>query len=430
MTSERDQEMQARIRRARGHFAAMAGAYALGVFNDNFFKQAAILLAQYHGSGWLKGVAAAIFALPYMIFPAWAGWLADRFVKRRVVIGAKGLELAAMVCGAAGVWLGPGAVGWVLMLAMIGLMGLQSCIFSPALNGALPELYPREYVPVANGILKAATTVAILLGIATAGHAIAPRAPAILGIPWGRLIVGVVVLAVAGAGLLLSFGVPERPAAAPGKPFPWSGPLETVRELNRIRNDPLLFRIVAANALVWGIGSLEVLTVAALGHDELHVNEAVTGNLMFAEMFGIAAGALLVAALSRKGPPLRLLGPAAAALGASSLACLAIPHVPGGQRVMASAAILFLMGASGGMILVPCESFIQVRPKAEKRGSVIAAANFAAFGVIILAGIASSIADHYIAASTFLAGLGALGFPLAWWFRKAVRETPPEDSGA
>jgi len=221
MKSQRNGRIREQIRQARGHFAAMAGAYALGVFNDNFFKQAAILLAQYHNSGWLKGVAAAIFALPYLIFPAWAGWLADRFVKRRVVIAAKVLELAAMVCGAAGVWIGPGVLGWSLMLAMIGIMGLQSCIFSPALNGALPELYPREYVPVANGILKAVTTVAILVGMATAGHAIGPRTPLVFGIPWGRFLVGLVVLGIAGMGLLLSFGVPRRPAAAPDTDW-WS----------------------------------------------------------------------------------------------------------------------------------------------------------------------------------------------------------------
>ena len=130
------------IKEARGKFIAMAATYCLGVFNDNYFKQAAMLMAVSAGLSGLQGTATVLFALPFILFSSSAGWLADRFPKRGVVIATKALELAAMLIGAVGVIM----TSWTCILAMVFLMGWQSTLFSPALNGAIPELYPAEYV--------------------------------------------------------------------------------------------------------------------------------------------------------------------------------------------------------------------------------------------------------------------------------------------
>ena len=93
----------------------MAGAYTLGVFNDNFFKQAALVLAVAAGRNSMQGFALAVFTLPFLIFSAPAGWMADRFPKSKVVIGAKACELLAMLAGAAGICLGH----WSLIFTML-----------------------------------------------------------------------------------------------------------------------------------------------------------------------------------------------------------------------------------------------------------------------------------------------------------------------
>ena len=129
------------------------------------FRQATLLLAVSAGKVEFQQYAIMLFGLPYLLFAAPAGWLADRFSKRRIVIGAKALEVAAMICGAIGVCTNT----WGLMFAMVGLMGLQSAIFSPSLSGSIPELYPPSYVTAANAKLRVATTGAILLGIGLAG---------------------------------------------------------------------------------------------------------------------------------------------------------------------------------------------------------------------------------------------------------------------
>ena len=86
----------------RSKFSYMTATYCLGVFNDNFFKQVAMLLAVTLGLSQLQGYATLLFALPFILFSSIAGWVADRFSKKRVVIVSKGVELCAMLVGAVG----------------------------------------------------------------------------------------------------------------------------------------------------------------------------------------------------------------------------------------------------------------------------------------------------------------------------------------
>ena len=163
-----DQYLRQQVRRARGNFFAMAATYSLGAFNDNLFKMAAILMAVGAGMSNFRGHATIIFALPFILLAAPCGWLADRFSKRTIVIAAKLLELVAMICGVVGIV----TASWPLILVMVFLMATQSAIFSPSLNGSIPELFPAEYVVRANGYVKMAVTTAILLGTALAGAAL------------------------------------------------------------------------------------------------------------------------------------------------------------------------------------------------------------------------------------------------------------------
>ncbi|MHC4984726.1 MAG: MFS transporter, partial [Planctomycetota bacterium] len=144
-----DDSLRQQARAGRKNFLAMAAAYSLGVFNDNFYRRSVVVLAILSGAiaeGWVL----VIFAAPYVMFAWVAGWLADRFSKHRVVVLAKALELVAMSLG--GVALVTG--NWPLLLAMVFVMALQSCLFGPSLNGSIPELYPAAYVPRANSLLN------------------------------------------------------------------------------------------------------------------------------------------------------------------------------------------------------------------------------------------------------------------------------------
>jgi len=141
----KDTELKTLVRQAHRKFASMVAAYSLGVFNDNFFKQAMMMLAVAAGLEHMQGWATIVFTLPFILFAAPAGWMADRFTKRNIIVGAKGLEVMAMIIGAAGIYL----LSWPLIFIMLFVMALQSTIFSPARGNR-----PASQIPVPN-IIKA-----------------------------------------------------------------------------------------------------------------------------------------------------------------------------------------------------------------------------------------------------------------------------------
>jgi hypothetical protein len=370
-----DSRAKDRFGSARGQFAAMTGAYALGAFNDNFFKTAVILLA-FGMEHWVM----VVFFLPFILLSAQAGWMADRFPKRSVVIFAKALELAAMLCGAAGIIVG----SWPLIMAMLVIMATQSAIFSPSLKGSIPELYPPSGVIKANAVLQAVVTVAILAGTGLAGHALGLKGP-----PWGtasfgRVVVGLVVVAVALVGVVIGLFVPRRPAADPTVRFPWRGLWDTMATLWSLRKDSLLAIILVADVFVWFVGSLLIPILSRLSLKQFFWEEAGASNLLV----GVVVGGLIAARIPHDRRWYRLLPWMAVAMAALAAVVPFAPLVPPAYQRVFLYSLLAMMGIAGGVMLIPCESFIQVRPDPERKGAVIAAANCAAFiGMLLSAGV-------------------------------------------
>jgi MFS family permease len=376
-----DELLKERVRKARGRFAAMAATYFVGVFNDNFFKQTALIMAIALNRPHLQGYAAFIFTLPFILFAAPAGWCADRFPKRSIVIIAKLLELAAMIFGAFGIYY----VNWTLILVMLGIEGLQAAVFSPALNGAIPELYPAEYVLKANAIIRMISTTAILAGIAAAGFVLDVPG-SIRGVPLNRIMVAAVVICISAVGVVMSFAVPKFPAASPRAPLPWKGPIDTVKTLLGIRGDLLLAVSIIANAFFWYIATLGALVVNQLGLSEFALSASATSSLVVAELLGIALGGLLSTRLVAGKRWYRALPLICILMALCMVSIAALGYVHGLVRGVCLAGTLFVMGAGGGAFMIPLESFIQVRPAADRKGATIAASNFAAFTGILFSG--------------------------------------------
>ncbi len=409
-----DEATRLQVRRGRSKFAAMAATYGLGVFNDSFFRQSAMLLAVGWGLKNMQGWIMVVFALPYVLLAAPAGWLADRFAKRHVVIAAKLLELLAMGCGAVGICTG----NWGLILAMVFTMGLQSCLFSPALNGSIPELYPAVYVSRANATLKVVVTAMILGGIATAGVTMSRHAAAWGGISQGRWLVAGGAVAIAALGVLGSFGVPYRPAASPNAVFPWTGPWETMRELATIWRDPLLRVVVAADAFAWFIGALLMPLINELAMVQWGYSEGMAGAIVAAELVGVAIGGILGSRLA-VGPRWFVVLP----VGALAMAALlgltgAVPALPAAMQLPAVFVLLPLIGVAGGLFMIPCEAFVQVRPSADRKGVVIASVNFVVFSGIMLSGLVANLLIKRLPPTLGIAMAGAMALPVGvvlWW---------------
>ena len=396
------------IRRGRMFFIAMAVAYTLGNFNDNFNKQAVSLLALSHHHTGLPGLITILFTLPFLLFYAAAGWLADRFPRRRVIIASKVMELIFLSLGGAGIM----TLNWPLIVAVIFLMAVQATIFGPALSGCIPDVYPESYVVHANARLTSATTGGILLGVVAAGLALNLRGT-VQGLPLGRLVAACSLVVVSIVGLLVSFGVPYRPAGNPKEPFPWAGPLSSLRDLWNLRTDGLLTAAVITYAYFWFIAGLQILFINKMGKVQFGLSDATTSYLALAEMLGVVIGSLAAGKIIAQSNGLWITPGATATLavflGLSGLA----PAFPGPGKIIFLLSMLACAGVAGGLIMVPLGSFFQTRPAPEKRGRVIAAAGFAAAAGLLVAGIIYIPLRKYMQSSTIFILMGALTLPTA-----------------
>lgn len=403
--SSADQQL---VRMGRSKFVAMAAAYFLGVFNDNFFKQAVSLLAVSAGLTHLQGKATMLFSLPFLLFSAYAGDCADRFSKRQVIIGTKLFEVAAMLLGAYAVY----STNWNLILTVIFLMGLHSTVFGPAINGAIPELYPESYVPKANALLKFASTSAILLGIASGGIVLDLNfAGAVNG--FDHWLLAVVAVTIALVGLVAAFGIKRHPAAARGIPFPWAGPLQSVRDLVALRGDRDLLLAVLSSAFFYFVSTTVTLQLNAFGVTRLGLSKTLTSLLLVALMVGICMGAFVAVKAMAKRAWNALLPAAAAGLGLGFLAVPLSLLLPADVRVLFLLLILVATGVAGGTFLIPVVSFIQVRPAPDRKGRILGASNFLDFAGIMLAGFLVERLDRVLSPAASLVLVGALALACA-----------------
>ena len=393
----------------------MGACYAMGTFTDNFYKQCAILLAAAAGLSGLQSTATVLFSLPFILFSAWAGALADRVAKKKIVVAVKALELAALLLGGAMLVAG----NWTGMLTVMFLMGTQSTFFSPAINGSIPECFAPSRVPQANAFIKMASTAAILLGMAAAGFVLDLRPAsqggllpdfgpetALGGDLYGRWMAAGTVVLVAALGLAAAFTLRGRvPVQAGTKaPFPWTGPIDSIRHAWACRKDRPLMLVLLADAWFYGIAAIAVISIANLAAD-LGYSKSAAGLLTAVLMIGVAVGSLVAGRFPASSWRFLLVP------SAFGMACLLglvglTPRVPVWEgfdaRHLWFGLCLFAAGVCGGLYLIPLESTIQVRPAADAKGRVIAVSNFLSFAAMALFGAAFSVISLLPPAATFL----------------------------
>ncbi|MBR5998139.1 MAG: MFS transporter, partial [Deltaproteobacteria bacterium] len=403
--------------------ASMGSSYMLGTFNDNFFKQSALLLAVSLGHDSYQAWGTLLFALPFVLFSAWGGWLADRFPKRNIVIAAKCVELAAMLIGAWGIV----RLNWGAIMVMLFCMGGSSTLFNPALNGSIPELFPRDTVPKVNGIFKLCTTVTILLGVMLAGYAL-ERTWIATVIPFGRWLVGGGVILAALLGLACAFSIPSwsSPVNRTAR-FPWLGAWDSVRDFWHLRSDRPLTITLAADMFFYGLSTLALLEINALGMEELGFGMTLTSLLPVALMAGICAGSLLAAKGTPESwknwlvPAIVGIGLSLAAAGAS--AWLPLPKMAHFWCLMVAYGVA---GLCGGLYIIPVSSFIQVRPSAGEKGRILGIGNCLSFAAIMMAGPAYGLMSFLSAATGHLL-VGAATLLVAAVFFLFIKTLPEEN---
>ncbi|MEG3062259.1 MAG: MFS transporter, partial [Comamonas sp.] len=221
-----------------------------GAANDNLFKFAFTVLVTYQLSvSWLPPslaglVIGALFILPYLLFSATSGQLADKWDKRRIFLLTKNLEIAIMALVAWGML----AQNVPLLLACIFLMGTHSTLFGPAKFAYLPQVLSERELTGGNGMVEMGTFVAILLGNVAGGLLVA--VPEV-----GHAQVAVAGLLLALLGRLSAQFIPAGPATDPDLRINWNLFSETWRNLRLAHAHPVVFRSLLGISWMWFFGA-------------------------------------------------------------------------------------------------------------------------------------------------------------------------------
>lgn len=356
-----------------------------GAFNDNGLKFFVIfLILGTNPSASQKDLlvfyVGNLFAVPFLLFSMAGGYLADHFSKRSVAIGTKVFEILAMLFAIYAFSQGSTR----LAFAVIFLASTQAAFFGPAKYGLLPEVLPEELLSWGNGILELTTFVAIIAG-AVAGPLLAQRFH-------GReVLAGVIFGACTLVGLTTSFTISRVPAADPSRKFRFNIFGDLRKQFQIVRPDRTLHLAVVGNTYFWFLGALLQFVIVFYGREVLHIDETHGGYLQAALAIGIGIGSYAAGFLSAGKIEYGLIP-----LGAIGMSLFAFAISLHGLSFVQVIVLLAALGFSGGFFIVPINALIQHRPDEDKKGSVIAFANFLSFVGVIGASAIYSGFTHYL----------------------------------
>jgi len=392
-------------------FAGVFWTQFLGAFNDNLLKNALVILIAYRSLSVLGlppeslvALCGALFILPFFLFSATAGELADRFAKHRVMRAVKAVEIVIMTGAAIGFW----QENLWLMLAALFLMGAHSSVFGPVKYSILPELLEPGELVGGNALVEMGTFLAILLGTIGGGVAVSFGSA-------GLHVLGYALLVVAASGFATSFLVPPTPAENPTlriDPNPIRPTIETIRLTHKTHS---VFLAVLGASWFWFYGSMVLAMLPTYSRDVLHASEHVVTLFLAAFCVGIGTGSLLCEMLSGRKLELGLvpLGSIGMTVFALDLFLVGAPapasgplltirqflSSPGGVRIVLD---LTLIALFSGFFIVPLNTFIQERTAASERSRVIAGGNIlsslfmVAASLLLVAFLAASLTIPHV----------------------------------
>ncbi|GAB2657425.1 MFS transporter [Vibrio panuliri] len=382
-----------------------------GAFNDNIFKNVLLLFVAFAGAGALPvssnlfiNLAAGLFILPFFLFSASAGVLADKYEKSWFIRKVKLAEIAIMTLGAIGFI----TQSYLILLLLLFLMGTQSAFFGPVKYALLPQqLKAKELVP-GNALVETGTFLAILLG--TLGAGIIASAES------ANYVAAACVVLFAVLGYLSSRSIPEAPASAPELEFRWQPIKHTKQTLAIAKADRVIFQALMAISWFWFLGAAYLTQFPNFTKVYLHGNESAVSFLLALFSVGIAVGSLACDKLSNHRIEVGIVP--LGSFGITLFGWLMASSIPADlpqfetftqfishQALWPVFAYLLLLGASGGVFIVPLYALMQQRAKATQRAQVVAALNIynslfmvgsAVLGIVCLSVLELSIPQLFL----------------------------------
>ena len=374
---------------------------SLGAFNDNVFKNALVILITFElaarsggDPGLMVTAAAGIFILPFFLFSATAGQLADRYDKARVIRLVKLMEIVLMLGAAIGFQL----QSVTTLFSILFLMGAQSAFFGPLKYAILPDHLARDELISGNGLIQAATFLAILLGTLVGGLFILASG--------GATIISMILVLLAVAGWLTSRAIPATGCAAPELKIRLNFMAETWSMIAYGARHQEIFRPTLAVSWFWLVGATFLAQLPTFGKLSLGGDEGVVTLLLLVFSVGIGTGSLLCNRLLRGA--IHMTYVPFGALGISLFALELYFATAGGPPLQAGEAVevnqflaswagwrilldMFLIALSGGIYIVPLNAVIQTRSEQAHRARNIATVNILNALFMVLSAIVSAL---------------------------------------
>ena len=411
-------------------FAPFFWTQFLGAFNDNLYKNALVVMLTFRAAQWttltpetLANLAAGLFILPFFLFSATAGQLADKYDKARLARLAKLLEIVVMGLGALGFYLHSLPV----LLAVLFLMGLQSALFGPVKYAILPQHLAEQELVGGNALVESGTFVSILGGTLAGGL--------LAGSGWNPSWIAFAAILVALAGYAASRGIPAAPPPSPDLRVNLNPLTQTWHSMAFARENRSVFLAIVGISWFWLYGALLLAQFPVYAKSVLGGDETLVTLMLAIFTVGIGAGSLLcdkfsgrhveiglvpfgVIGLAVFGLDLALASPAAYSGAAQPIDVLLASF--GAWRVLFD---LLAIGVFGGFYIVPLYVLMQSRSAPEHRARIIAANNILNALFMVLGALAAGTLLGSGLSIPTLFGLAA-GFNalLAWYVCRQVPE--------
>lgn len=414
-------------------FLPLFATQFLNAFNDNFYKMAMVILVTFtiykdpETEAWFNALAGGLFILPFFLFSALAGQLADSTDKTRMIRVIKTAEIFIMIVGAIGIWfhLVP-----VMLLALFA-MGMHSTFFGPIKYAILPQHLHEDEVLAGTGWVEAGTYIAILGGTIVGG-----LTPPHVAIP------GIILVAI--IGRLTATYVPSAPPEkeAAGMVIDRNVLRSSWQIVNSTMHIPRLFLAILSISFFWAIGAILAAQFPPLVKNALGADNTVA--TLFTAIFsvGVAIGSIVVNRLL-KGHVSARYSPGSVIVmglfvldlwwnvkgwshhGATLMNWRDFLALTAGDRI-----ILDLLGIAiaGGMFVVPLYAFLTTTVAKSQTARTVAANNIVNSGFMVAAtlllsvliGIGLTIDDTLL----MVAAMCLVSAMLAWRLHKACDEVP------
>ena len=375
-----------------------------GALNDNVYKQALLLVITF---GWiqqqtantstLNNVAALLFILPYFIFSATAGQLADKYERSQLVRYLKIAEIFIMILATIGFLMGN---LWILLLALF-LLGTHSTFFGPIKYAILPEILKPKELMSGNALFQSGTSMAILIGMILGGT--------VISMSQGNLVwISLTVVVLACLGYLSSRFILKQDVTPNDAKVDWHVLRTSFQTIRYAKSLPLVFTILLGNSWYWFYGATYLTQIPQLTQEYLYGNENVVSLLLTFFSVGIGIGSLLCRKIG--GSEINIKMVPIGAIGLTIFAyylAISVHYIPPHTGELFSLSEIFtqglsyyhvmlaitLLGISGGFYIVPLYAMMQAYSPKSHRARIVAANNIlnaifmvssAIFSIIVL----------------------------------------------